>query len=67
MQDTLPHARGDESGRRKRGRPVGTTKPADRRLNRRTIRMRDEEWEWCETQGNASEYIRRLIGRDRPA
>jgi hypothetical protein len=42
-------------------------KPATEQLTRRTVRMDDDRWRWCEEQGNASEYIRALIDRDRKA
>lgn len=41
------------------------TKPADVRKERRTVRMPDDEWEWCLQQGDASKYIRGLIAKDR--
>ena len=50
------------------GRPRGPGKalkaPEDRQ-HRRTVRMTDAEWEHCLSRGDASEYIRGLIARDR--
>ena len=39
--------------------------PESEKRHRRTIRLTDDEWAWCEAQGNASEYLRRLIEADR--
>ena len=45
--------------RRQRGRP------ATGRTPQRTIRMDDETWQWCQGQGDASDYIRKLIDADK--
>lgn len=50
------------------GRPRGTgkpIKPAAELLHRRTVRMSDEEWEFCLSQGDASEFLRGLIAAKR--
>ena len=49
---------------RKRGRPVGTGKPikaGDDKMNRHTVRMTEREWAYCQEQGDASKFIRKLI------
>ena len=50
--------------RNRPGRPKGTTKPEDERLERFTVRMTQAEWDRCLEKGNASEYIRGLIAKD---
>ncbi len=50
------------------GRPRGTGRPlipAEERMHRRTVRMTDAEWEFCLSQGDASEFLRGLIGGKR--
>lgn len=49
--------------RNRPGRPPGTTKPDVMRY--RTIRMTDEEWDYCLSQGNASNFIREMIDKAR--
>lgn len=42
--------------KRPRGRPA-----ADEPLKQRTIRLSNEDWEFCKQSGDASNFIRRLI------
>jgi hypothetical protein len=48
---------------RRRGRPE---LPPERRAAQRTVRMRDEQWAWCERHGggDAAKYVRELIDAD---
>ena len=49
--------------KRPRGRPPKP--PTDRAATIRRVRMTEALWTWCSAQGNASDYIRALIERDR--
>ena len=51
--------------KRSRGRPPGPAINDEERKHRRTIRMTDDEWEWCLNRGDASEYVRGLIANER--
>ncbi len=51
--------------KRGQGRPTGSVKPAEEVLEQHTVRMTEGEWEHCQSQGNASQYVRQLIRKDR--
>lgn len=55
-----------ELKKRSRGRPAGSVKPLEEHKLRRTVRMDEDLWAWCQRQeGGAGEYLRRLAQADR--